>query len=154
MQGRPGVINSHMAVDMSDENTMTMLYKVKDDFVKEQHYGLALARVVDLPPRVLEVAEKVSRALDAQSEAKKKSSKATALVKRRKLIMSLKETLQQAKDSPMEGKVLLSWLRKLQEEFVRRMEQIENDVADSDSEESDEDQEDGGVSIVEDEGEA
>lgn len=132
---------------MSDETTMTMLYKVKEDFVKEQHYGLALARVVDLPPRVLEVAETVSKALDAQSEAKKKSSKATALVKRRKLVMSLKEMLQQAKDSPMEGKVLLGWLRKLQEEFVRRMEQIENDVADSDDD-SEEDQTEGGVSIM------
>jgi DNA mismatch repair protein MSH4 len=145
MKERPGVINSHLAVDMSEENTMTMLYKVKNDFVKEEHYGLALARVVDLPAEVLEVAETVSRALEAQTEAKKKSSKSCAVAKRRKLVMSLREMLQQAADSPMEGKVLLSWLRKLQAEFVRRMEQIENDVASSDTEESEEDQTEGTV---------
>ncbi|TVY75933.1 MutS protein-like protein [Lachnellula suecica] len=137
MKDRPGVVNLHLAVDMSDANTMTMLYKVKNYFVKEEHYGLALARVVDLPPQVLEVAESVSRALDAQVEAKKKSSKACATAKRRKLVLSLRETLQQAFDSPMDGKVLLSWLRKLQDEFVRRMEQIENDVGSSDVEDED-----------------
>jgi DNA mismatch repair protein MSH4 len=83
---------------------------------------------------VLEVAEEVSQALDAQAAAKKKSSKAFALAKRRKLVLSLRETLKQAESSPMEGKVLLSWLRKLQEEFVHRMEQIEEDVASSDTE--------------------
>lgn len=145
MKERPGVINSHLAVDMSEENKMTMLYKVKNDFVKEEHYGLALARVVELPAQVLEVAETVSRALDAQIEAKKKSSKSCALAKRRKLVMSLKEMLQQAANSPMEGKVLLGWLRKLQTEFVRRMEQIENDVASSDTEESEHEEAEGAV---------
>ncbi|TVY24077.1 MutS-like protein [Lachnellula hyalina] len=141
MKERPGVINSHLAVDMSEENTMTMLYKVKSDFVKEEHYGLALARVVDLPAQVLEVAETVSRALEAQTEAKKQSSKSCAIAKRRKVVLSLREVLQQAADSPMEGKVLLNWLRKLQEEFVRRMEQIENDVVSSDAEDAESEEE-------------
>ena len=127
---------------------MTMLYKVKNDFVKEEHYGLALARVVDLPPQILEVAETVSRVLEAQTEAKKNSSKSCALAKRRKLVLSLREMLQQAADSPMEGKVLLSWLRKLQAEFVRRMEQIENDVASSDTEELEGEEETEGIVTV------
>ena len=131
---RAGVINMHLAVDMSENNTMTMLYKIDEGFVQEEHYGLALARVVDLPSQVLEVAEEVSQTLDAQAAAKKKSSKASALAKRRKLVLSLRETLKQAESSPMEGKVLLGWLRKLQEEFVHRMEQIENDVASSETE--------------------
>jgi DNA mismatch repair protein MSH4 len=134
MSERPGVVNLHLAVDMSEDNTMTMLYKVGEGFVKEEHYGLALARVVDLPPQILEVAEKVSKALDAQAAAKKKSSKAFALARRRKLVLGLKETLKQAESGPMEGKPLLSWLRRLQDEFVRRMDQIENDVESSDSE--------------------
>jgi DNA mismatch repair protein MSH4 len=133
MSERPGVVNLHLAVDMSEDNAMTMLYRVGEGFVKEEHYGLALARVVDLPPQILEVAEKVSKALDAQAAAKKKSSKAFALARRRKLVLGLKETLKQAESGPMEGKPLLSWLRRLQDEFVRRMDQIENDVESSDS---------------------
>jgi len=120
MSERPGVVNLHLTVDMSEENTMTMLYKIGQGYVKEEHYGLALARVVDLPPKVLEVAETVSKALDAQAAAKKKSSKAFALARRRKLVLGLKETLKQAESGPMEGKALLSWLRRLQDEFVRR----------------------------------
>ena len=120
MSQRAGVVSLHLAVDMSEDNIMTMLYKIDKGVVNEEHYGLALARVVGLPPRVLEVAEEVSSALTAQVKAKKKSSKAFALAKRRKLVLSLKEALKQAESSPMEGKVLLSWLRKLQEEFVCR----------------------------------
>jgi DNA mismatch repair protein MSH4 len=135
MSERPGVVNLHLAVDTSQENTMTMLYKIGEGYVKEQHYGLALARVVGLPPQVIEMAYKVSKALEAQTAAKKQSSKAFALARRRKLVLGLKETLMQAESGPMEGKVLLSWLRRLQEEFVRRMEQIDNDVASSDVEE-------------------
>jgi DNA mismatch repair protein MSH4 len=143
MSQRVGVVNLHLAVDMSQDNTMAMLYKIDKGFIQEEHYGLALARVVDLPPEVLEVAETVSRKLMEQVEAKKNSSKSLALAKRRKLVLSLKEALIQAENSPMEGKVLLSWLRKLQEEFIRRMEKIEGDTS-SDTEETiaDEDEDD------------
>ena len=127
MNDRIGVINMHLAVDMSEENKMGMIYKLARGFVQEEHYGLYLARVVGLPLQVLEVAEKVSRDLDAQAIAKKQSSKAHALAKRRKLVLGLREQLMQARDSPMEGKALLSWLRRLQEAFVERMEQISND---------------------------
>jgi DNA mismatch repair protein MSH4 len=135
MSQRVGVVNLHLVVDMSEDNTITTLYKIGEGFAEEKHYGLAFARVVDLPPKVLEVAERVSKALDAQTEAKRKSSKAFVLAKRRKLVLSLKETLKQAESSPMDDKVLLNWLRKLQVEFVRRMEQIEIDAG-SDQEES------------------
>jgi DNA mismatch repair protein MSH4 len=120
MSQRAGVVSLHLAVDMSEGHTMTMLYKIDKGVVKEEHYGLALARVMDLPPEVLELAQEVSSALVAQAEAKKKSSKAFALAKRRKLVLSLKEALKQAESSPMEGQILLNWLRKLQEEFVHR----------------------------------
>ena len=127
MSERVGVVNLHLVVDMSYENTMTALYKVGQGFVREQHYGMALARVVGLPSQVLEVAERVSQTLDSQAAAKKKSSKAFALAKRRKLVLSLRETLKQAESSPMDNKVLLNWLRKLQEEFVRKMEKLDSD---------------------------
>ncbi len=137
MNDRIGVINMHLAVDMSERNKMIMIYKLARGFVQEQNYGVALARVVGLPPKVLEIAEKVSHELDAQAAAKKQSSKARALAKRRKLILGLREQLTQARDSPMEGKVLLSWLRRLQEAFVERMEQISNDALIADEDEED-----------------
>ncbi|KAF8851467.1 DNA mismatch repair protein-like protein MutS [Acephala macrosclerotiorum] len=133
MSERVGVVNLHLAVDMTEDNTMTMLYKIGAGFAQEKRYGIALARVVDLPPQVLEVAERVSKALDAQAAAKKKSSKGFALARRRKLILGLKETLNQAASGPMEGKALLSWLRRLQDEFILRMDQIDNDVGSSDT---------------------
>lgn len=136
MSERVGVVNLHLTVDMSEDNTMTMMYKIAAGFVQEQHYGIALARVVDLPPQVLEVAERVSKALDAQAAAKKQSSKAFALIRRRKLVLGLKETLNQAASGSMEGKALLSWLRRLQEEFIRRMDQIDDDVGSSDAEDT------------------
>lgn len=106
---------------MREENTMTMLYKIDEGYVQEEHYGLALARVVGLPPKVIEVAKKVSNALATQAQAKKRSSHAVAVAKRRKLLLNLKEMLKQAESGPMEGKVLLNWMRKLQEEFIERM---------------------------------
>lgn len=128
MQERSGVVNFHLAVDMSNRDRMNMLYKITAGFAKEDYYGLALARVIDLPLRVLEVAEKVTMSLEAQTAAKKRSSKTSAVAKRRKLVLALHETLKQVRDGQMEGKVLLSWLRRIQEEFVTRMEKIGSDA--------------------------
>lgn len=133
-------MNQHLDVDMSNDDRLTMRYLVRDGFIEEKHYGLQLARIVNLPPQVLEVAEQVSRTLETQAAAKKSSSKSTAVIKRRKLILLLKEQLEIARDGQSERGPLLSWLRTLQEEFVIRMEQIENDCASSDSDDGDADE--------------
>ncbi|EPQ62011.1 Bgt-4601 [Blumeria graminis f. sp. tritici] len=135
---RPGVVNLHLVVDLSEENAMKMLYKIGEGYVKEEHYGIALARVANLPPMVLEVAEQVSKALDLQVSAKKKSSVAFAVARRRKLVLGLRETLKQAENSPMRGKILVDWLKRLQEEFVYRMDKIKGDIAVSSSNNSSE----------------
>ncbi|CAD6504546.1 BgTH12-00055 [Blumeria graminis f. sp. triticale] len=135
---RPGVVNLHLVVDLSEENAMKMLYKIGEGYVKEEHYGIALARVANLPPIVLEVAEQVSKALDLQVSAKKKSSVAFAVARRRKLVLGLRETLKQAENSPMRGKILVDWLKRLQEEFVYRMDKIKGDIAVSSSNNSSE----------------
>ncbi|KFZ13005.1 hypothetical protein V502_06805 [Pseudogymnoascus sp. VKM F-4520 (FW-2644)] len=134
MNERAGVVNMHLKVDISQEDKMVMLYKIANGFVKEEHYGLALARVVNLPPLVLEVAEKVSKRLQAQAAAKKKSSKSFAIARKRKLVLSLREVLLQAQESVMQGKALMEYLRKVQEEFVKRMDCIENEAEDSGNE--------------------
>ena len=81
-----------------------------------------------LPSAVLEVATQVSTKLAREIDRRKKSSAAFAIARRRKLILNLKETLVQARDGPMEGVVLASWLRKLQEEFVVRMFAIDEEA--------------------------
>jgi DNA mismatch repair protein MSH4 len=128
MAERAGVVSQHLAVEIS-EDKMIMLYKISNGLVLEKKYGITLARVAGLPSEVLEVAEKVSTSIEARVQASKKSSKAFALARRRKLVLNLQESLIQARDGAMEGNVLMGWLRRLQEEFVERMEQIENDVA-------------------------
>ncbi|RKF82703.1 MutS protein-like protein 4 [Golovinomyces cichoracearum] len=147
---RAGVVNLHLSVDMSKENTMTMLYKIEEGYMKEEHYGLALAKVVDLPLQVLEVAESVSKALDAQAAAKKKSSKAFAVVRRRKLVLGLVEALKQAESGSLAGKALMSWLQRLQNEFIHRMEEIETDVTIIDTQDTTTDEETVADTVTED----
>ncbi|MCJ1383895.1 MutS protein msh4 [Xylographa soralifera] len=125
---RPGVVNLHLAVDMANADRMLMLYKVASGYVQEEHYGIALAKVVDLPPRVIEVAEEVSRALKASSERKKKHCKSIVQARRDKLLLGLREQLRQAKEGNMQGEVLRSWLKKLQDEFVRRMSALDDEL--------------------------
>jgi DNA mismatch repair protein MSH4 len=127
---RAGVVNMHLKVDMSQDDRMVMLYKIADGFVKEEHYGIALAKVVNLPPLIVDVAESVARAIEAQTAAKKQSSQAFAIQRRRKLVLGLRETLLQAKESGLEGRALMEYLKKVQEEFVRRMDAITNGAQD------------------------
>ncbi len=89
------------------------------------------------PWRIIGVAEKVSKKLAENMEKKKRSSKAIALARRRKLVLGLKEQLMQTKEGNMQGKVLGLWLKKLQDEFVIRMAAIEEDLEQSDSPETD-----------------
>ena len=135
---RPGVVNLHLAVDMANADRMLMLYKVASGYVQEEHYGIALAKVVDLPARVIEVAEEVSRVLKASSERKKKHCKTIVQARRNKLLLGLREQLRQAKEGNMQGEVLRSWLKKLQDEFVRRMSALDDEIEQLEEEEEQE----------------
>ena len=137
---RNGVVNLHLSVDMGEADKMTMLYKVAGGAVQEEHYGLALAKVVDLPPDVVRIAEKVSNKLTANIEKRKKNSRTILQARRRKLILSLREQLVQAQEGNMKGRVLATWMKKLQDEFVNRMATLEADVAAA-AEESEDEQE-------------
>ncbi|KAL2045346.1 hypothetical protein ABVK25_012186 [Lepraria finkii] len=137
---RNGVVNLHLSVDMGEADKMTMLYKVAGGAVQEEHYGLALAKVVDLPPDVVRIAEKVCNQLTANIEKRKKNSRTILQARRRKLILSLREQLVQAQEGNMKGRVLATWMKKLQDEFVNRMATLEVDVAAA-AEESEDEQE-------------
>lgn len=133
---RNGVVNLHLSVEMGEADSMTMLYKISNGYVTEQHYGIALAKVAGLPPGVIDVAEEVSSTLTRNMEKRKKGSKAIALARRRRLILGLREQLKQAKEGSMQGKLLLDWMRKLQAEFVTQMAAIDAEVAAASDEET------------------
>jgi DNA mismatch repair protein MSH4 len=130
---RAGVSNQHLSVDISDDYAkMTMRYKIMDGYEEEKFYGLALARVIGLPPGVLDMATRVSKTLHDRNEARKRNPKATAVARRRKLILNVKEQLSQAKDSAASAQMstehLRDWLKRLQIEFTVRMKAIDADA--------------------------
>ena len=104
---------------------MTMLYKVSSGPVQEENYGIKLAGAIGFPRRFLEVAERVSDAIRDQAEAKKRGSQARKLAFRRRLVLNLHETLNQAHESGMNDGALATYLQRLQAEFIRRMEDID-----------------------------
>lgn len=125
---RSGVVSLHLSVEMNEADKMKMLYKVANGVVQEQHYGIALAKVVDLPPDVLRIAEHVSQTLISNTEKRKRNAETIALARRRKLILSLREQLLIAHEGNMNGKVLATWMQKLRDEFVNRMSSIDADA--------------------------
>jgi DNA mismatch repair protein MSH4 len=147
---RAGVSNLHLSVDMSDDLAkMTMRYRILEGYEEEKFYGLAIARVVGLPEPVIALATRVSQKLHDRNEAKKRNPRATAVARRRKLILNVKEQLEQARESLAREKVrdgspgtsdnaiegdgisadaLRMWLKRLQTEFTIRMKAIDADV--------------------------
>lgn len=128
---RPGVLNLHLATEMHDVDDgnikMTMLYKINSGPVQEEHYGLNLARAIGFPDRFIEVADDVSKTLADNIEKKKQTSQSRKLLRRRKLILNLHDTLLQLQESDMDDAAIGSYLRRLQDEFVARMDEIERD---------------------------
>ncbi|KAH9867382.1 hypothetical protein IAQ61_007974, partial [Plenodomus lingam] len=129
MSERAGVQNLHLAVEIESERSMTMLYKATQGVVKEAHYGLTLARVVPLPPGVVENATQVAQQLERHMLQRKQTCATVLRQKRRKLILNLKEHLLQAHSGVLEGEVLTAWLIELKKEFVNRMTAIEAESA-------------------------
>lgn len=128
MAERNGVINLHLAVDMSGQDRMEMLYRIAEGTVQEKHYGLKLARVVPLPPDVLPHAERVALTLERQVQQKQKRSLGVVLARRRKLLLNLKEHLLQARDGAMDDENMKAWLKDLQNEFVIRMTALDEEA--------------------------
>lgn len=129
---RSGVVNLHLAVDTApDASKMKMLYKISDGYEEEKFYGIHLARVVDLPRGVIELATEVSSTLHERNESRKSNKAFLATARRRKLILSLREQLIQAKNGLLEGDALGRWLKRLQNELIVRMAAIDAEAADA-----------------------
>jgi DNA mismatch repair protein MSH4 len=129
LQARPGVMSLHMSVSMApDASSMTMHYRLAEGAVKNCHYGLAFARVFPFPRSMIKKAELVSKVLQERVHARKKTSSIVITQRKRKLLLGLKEHLEQARDGCLEGEALRSWLMRLQEEFVNRMTAIDEEA--------------------------
>ncbi|KPM34986.1 MutS 4 [Neonectria ditissima] len=127
---RPGVLNLHLAADSSTTvdglPQITMLYKATSGAIgDEERYGINLARAIGLPQTFINKADEVSKDLRQKTEASKRSSESTKLSARRKLTLNLHGALKQARDSGSE-EALPGYLKRLQEEFIVRMEEVEN----------------------------
>jgi len=104
-----------------------MLYTLAAGVADTPHYGLALAAVVPLPADVLGVATRVARVLRASEESRARRASVVGVLRRRRLVLGLREMLVQARDGRLEGEALRGWLRGLMRGFVVRMEEIEGD---------------------------
>ncbi|KAF2786890.1 hypothetical protein K505DRAFT_258914 [Melanomma pulvis-pyrius CBS 109.77] len=142
---RSGVVSLHLSVEIENNDTMIMLYKIAKGEVTQSHYGLTLAKVVPLPAGVVERATYVAKKLERHKLKKKRTSVTVIKERRRKLILDLKEHLVQTHNGALEGDVLATWLKALQKEFVTRMSTIDAEEArvgqDSEAEEEDQDEE-------------
>lgn len=126
---RSGVINLHLAADIADDaNKMTMLYQIAEGPVPDRRYGLSLAKLVDLPPSVLEVANTVSETMERLARRRNSSSRAVAIARKRKLLLSLREQLHIAQSGTMGDSSLRAWLIRLQKDFALRMTAIDQEV--------------------------
>lgn len=126
---RSGVINLHLAADIaSDASKMTMLYQIAEGPVPDRRYGLALAKLVDLPPNVLGIANIVSKKKEALAQRRNSPSRAVAIARKRKLLLSLREQLLIARNSSMDDKSLRVWLTKLQDKFTLQMANLDQEV--------------------------
>ncbi|TXC11022.1 hypothetical protein FocTR4_00006308 [Fusarium oxysporum f. sp. cubense] len=127
---RPGILNLHLAATTSTTEDglphITMLYKATSGATRgEEHYGINLARAIGLPQSFIDKAEEVAKDIRRRRETTKRSSESTRLVARRKLILNLQDALRRAKDSGSK-EALPGYLQLLQEDFVARMEEVDN----------------------------
>jgi DNA mismatch repair protein MSH4 len=131
LSDRPGVMNLHLATATRRQNGaisgMTMLYKVASGVVRDDHYGIALAKTMGFPDSFVSFAERVANDLSRKREAAKQSSEAAKLVKKRKLVLNLDETLRRVVDAGMETGALWGFLERLQGEFVDKMAGLEEE---------------------------
>lgn len=126
---RAGVFSIHMTVDIDDDfSRMRMRYKVAEGQEQQKYYGLALAQLMDLPEEVMEIAVTASRQLNDRSDARRSDAKLIAFAKKRKLALHTQETLQQARHGELKGYALLTYLQRLQCEFLTRMSAIDAEL--------------------------
>ena len=123
LKERPGVLNLHLAVQL-DQTRMKMLYRVAEGPVQEEHYGISLAKVAGLPREVIEIAEEVSEHVTANKQRYLNSSINIVRARKRKLLLGLREHIQQLRERNLKPTELRQYLLDLRKEFVSRMSEL------------------------------
>ena len=123
LKERPGVLNLHLAVQL-DQTRMKMLYRVAEGSVQEEHYGIALAKVAGLPREVITIAEEVSEHVTANKQRHLNSSLNIVRARKRKLLLGLREHIQQLQERKLKPTELRQYLLDLRKEFVDRMSEL------------------------------
>ena len=126
---RPGVVNLHLAVHIEDQSRMKMLYRIAQGHVREANYGITLARVAGLPPDILTEAEAVSKRINEMREDRYRDPTTLIKARKRRLFLGLEEHLIQVKEGSLKGEDLRLYLKKLQDEFIRRFCELEDEEA-------------------------
>lgn len=126
---QPGVLNLHLESTTSTTEGgiphITLLYKATAGMVSEEHYGINLAKALGFPAKFIAKAEEVAHDLRRRREASCQTSESRKVLARRKLVLNLHEALKQARESGSD-EALPGYLKRLQEEFIRRMEEVDN----------------------------
>ncbi|KAF9873988.1 hypothetical protein CkaCkLH20_08722 [Colletotrichum karsti] len=156
LNDRPGVLNLHLGSHLSNsangDPKMTMTYRVETGKLEQELYGIILAKAMGFPERFLEKAEQVSQSLREQRMKNKQSSEARKVLSERKLMIQLHAQLEQAYQSEMDDSALRSYLKRLQVEFVNRLEALHGgDEAEEDNVTEVMDEDDGDADIYDDE---
>jgi DNA mismatch repair protein MSH4 len=124
-------MNLHLATQTSIAGDkmpqMSMLYKVATGTVKERGYGIALARAIGLPEDLVNDAERISKGLSEKRQAKQQNSEYSKVLRRRKLVLNLQETLRHVVESDMDEKAFKSFLIRLRAEFITKMSAIDRE---------------------------
>ncbi|TLD18073.1 hypothetical protein PspLS_10539 [Pyricularia sp. CBS 133598] len=145
LNDRPHVVNQHLQAETNvvgdgpdAKPKITMIHKIAKGPLKDDSYGIGLARVIGFPPSFIEHAQTRAEMLRRNAAAKKQSSDQTRLMWRRALITNLHELLIQARDSHMDDSALLTLLKRLQADFVNRMAEIDEGNTNSDEQQESE----------------
>ena len=124
---RPGVVNLHLAVQIEDQSRMKMLYRIAQGPVPEASYGITLAKVIGFPPLILARAERVSNGIRQDRENRRQDQTSLIHARKKKLFLGLEEHLIQVREGSLKGEALRSYLKRLQDEFVRRFSELEDE---------------------------
>lgn len=124
----PGVLSLHLQSQCSTNSdgmpNLTMLYTVASGVTdSSQRYGIHLAKAIGMPRTLIKRAEEVIDDLQRRRQQNSTSSGSQRLAQRRNLILGLHQALLQAKDVG-QSPALPGYLARLQEEFIVKMEDI------------------------------
>ncbi|KZO99190.1 hypothetical protein CALVIDRAFT_404861 [Calocera viscosa TUFC12733] len=122
----PTVCNLHLEVNTTRQTTSTRFnmvfqHKIRDGPMEEQdHYGLELAKLADLPDDLLATSARVAENLANRERERRAKSEGGKVGTRRKLLIRLKDQLTQILEgSDLADAELASYLAELQKKVVQ-----------------------------------